>query len=373
MNQVTFDVQNVEKAKDLLPDSKYANALMEKIRGDFEAYPLHQKRLVSVFESELHSFVATLWIAFKDHRPVIITPDMIWLLISQGFAEHVLLHDEQLRNVFVNHSDKKKIVIREDSFKKGENNNWERIFTRFSEQINMIVKDDILSLLVPTFSTTGTKEKAAFELTLMNAMSNYFEYETFTICGIPQITLLGEVHDWKKIIDNFLKFKKFGLDWWIDSLLPILEKFADTSEGKIDREFWQSIYSYHGGSGGPTISGWILNFFPYLNWQLYETEITDWTEEGREFVKKRLLEVDEDGEKFYETVMKNYVLKQELGQCPIKPDKLPNGVTTTNFKWSILGCVYDMEFLSGFLGISQDDETLALKSEISWIVREKKC
>ena len=370
MNKIRFDVQNVEKAKEFLFEEEYSNALEEKTNVKLEAFPTHQKTLVPIYIKEFNGFVATLWFAFKDHRPVIITPDIIWLLICQGFANHVSLYHDKLRNVFINHEGKQKIKIREDSFIKGKNNNWETVFCKFSEEINRIVNGNILSLLVPEFSTTGSKEKATFELTLMDAMSNYFEYETVTICGIPEITLIGEVEDWEKIMSNFIKFRKYGLDWWVDSLLPVLEKLLDTSKGNIDKEFWQSIYNYHGGSGGPTISGWVLNFFPYTKHQLFEEEIVD-NELGYEIVHKELLEIDEDGERFYEISIKNQALKHPFGNSQIAPYRLPNGVTMTDFKWSVFDKTYDMVFVSGFLGINQDKETFALSPEISWGVGEK--
>jgi hypothetical protein len=40
------------------------------------------------------------------------------------------------------------------------------------------------------------------------------------------------------------------------------------------------------------------------------------------------------------------------------------------FSWDYLDRSFDMEFLGGFVGVSQDRETLAVKPEIGWAVRE---
>ena len=37
----------------------------------------------------LHPVVAAIHLAFSDHRPLVLSPDILWLLIAQGFANHV--------------------------------------------------------------------------------------------------------------------------------------------------------------------------------------------------------------------------------------------------------------------------------------------
>jgi hypothetical protein len=49
---------------------------------------------------------------------------------------------------------------------------------------------------------------------------------------------------------------------------------------------------------------------------------------------------------------------------------LPSGITRAPFRWDYLDRSFDMEFLGGFVGVSQDRETLAVKPEIGWAVRE---
>ena len=49
---------------------------------------------------------------------------------------------------------------------------------------------------------------------------------------------------------------------------------------------------------------------------------------------------------------------------------LANGLSKAPFWWDYLDRLFDMEFLGGFVGVAQDQETLTLRPEIGWTVRE---
>lgn len=42
--------------------------------------------------------------AYADHRPFTVSPDIVWLLICQGFAEHCSNSSETLRRMIVSHT-----------------------------------------------------------------------------------------------------------------------------------------------------------------------------------------------------------------------------------------------------------------------------
>lgn len=50
---------------------------------------------------------------------------------------------------------------------------------------------------------------------------------------------------------------------------------------------------------------------------------------------------------------------------------LSSGVNTTPFVWDYLGTSYEMIFYSGFMGVSQNPNTFALRPEIGWAVGDK--
>ena len=59
-----------------------------------------------------HPFVEAVHLAYSDHLPLAISPDMIWYLITSGVSIHINKNAEHLRHTFVNHEGKEKIEIR---------------------------------------------------------------------------------------------------------------------------------------------------------------------------------------------------------------------------------------------------------------------
>ncbi len=89
--------------------------------------------------SSLNKLVAALHVAFSKHLPVELSPDIIWITIAQGFAQHVTNNAEKLRNHFVAHEGifrqisklskilkklivlgKMELTLKMDHFKKGD-------------------------------------------------------------------------------------------------------------------------------------------------------------------------------------------------------------------------------------------------------------
>ena len=48
-----------------------------------------------------------------------------------------------------------------------------------------------------------------------------------------------------------------------------------------------------------------------------------------------------------------------------------SGISTAPFCWKYLTSEHPMEFVAGFVGAAQDPETLAIRPEIGWAVRDK--
>lgn len=53
-----------------------------------------------------HVFEGFIW-AYRNHRPITISPDIFWLLIAQTFSNHFSDKAEELLSMFVNFSGKK--------------------------------------------------------------------------------------------------------------------------------------------------------------------------------------------------------------------------------------------------------------------------
>ncbi len=306
-----------------------------------EAYPRMDKRLIS---GSYHPFMHAMHMAYAEHYPLRLSPDMIWLLIAQGFANHVSENSEELRYHFVDFEGRKVLKVYRTGFKKGSmENNWPGVFAEFSEQIEKNTGPDLLELVTGDFSTTGPVEKAAFQVTLMDAMESYFIYAITSICGIPEITLEGTVEDWEKIEEKTQALAQYDLETWVGELMPVLKEFTKAAKGEPNKEFWKSIYKWNKkGSGGAYITGWILRFFPYLK------------------IGGNLQRVDFQKNKNEE----GYNLRATTNQ-------FPSGISSVDLIWDYHGTFYKMDLTAGFFGTYQDPDDFSLRPEISWAVVDK--
>ena len=275
---VTFTVESsirVGKQLDNITNLQWINAWEKDSLSICKSSPMPEST-VCVFTTQ-NIFAEAVHLAFYEHYPLIISPDVIWITIVQGFANHVTMNSEDLRSLFVNFEGKKKIEIERGEFtdSSSPNNNWEAVFPEFTENIRKYIQGDIVDILQSDFSTTGPTEQIASHIALMDTMKHYFSYSMRCGCGFPSITLRGTVEDWKKIKEKANAFYKFKLDWWLKHLLPVLDQFIMAAEKKPDIPFWRSLCNIHGASGiiQAPITGWLQVFFPYLlGIELYQNE-----------------------------------------------------------------------------------------------------
>jgi hypothetical protein len=340
----TFRVSDVKPASEPLAETPCRHAVSEFLRSPVEACSSYRGELVAGVRS--HPLIATLHAAFTGHRPVVLSPDIIWLTLTQGFAQHINANAERLRRMLVPHDGKLQITVRRDDFIKGSPENpWPEVFDQFSAAIKEHL-GATHGLIVSDFSTTGPVERAASEITLMDSMQAFFRYEVATLCGIPSVTLEGTVQDWRRIAECVQEFRRFDLDWWVPFLEPVLDQFVAAASGEVDRDFWDSIYKWHGpkGSGSPYVTGWIKDFFPYL---CHGSSPRDSNPD-----LKRNESLGAPDAHFGRNVFASL------------PAKAP-------FVWNSLATQYEMEFIGGLCGIRQEPQTLRLRPEIGWAVREK--
>jgi hypothetical protein len=344
--QVEIKCADLELASKPLKEVSYVKAIEERIDSKFEACDI-KLRKTTLVSTDIHPMISTLYKAFIDHRPVSISPDMIWLLICQGFSQHVNINHEKLRKEIVRFDGKKKLIINTlsislDFVKGSEESPWPLSFPIISDSISKYIKPDIYDIFAQSFSTTTPVEKIAFEVALLDAMKEYFVYEYSTFCGIPLVKIEGTKDDWKKIKNNLQKLKGYEIDNWINSLEPIVQQFINVYDQKTDTTFWINIFKENDESGGPYITGWIIKFFPYINRDKSGLERNPYIDK----------EPEEFGDGLYTT-------------------DFTSGLSKADFIWKYYDQIYEMEFLAGFIGIKQDKKTLTLRPEIGWLVREK--
>ena len=162
-------------------------------------------------------FFQTIVRAYADHRPLVLSPDMVWLLISQGFARYVNAHPEELRDQLVSHTGKMDLVIETEKELLEGDPEWDKLIDAFAKQINEYTKEDIAKTITADFTTTGTIERITSQITLMETMKSYFDYIVHYIaCGIPTVTLTNTPEDWEKVLEK----NPTELDGWILKLFP---------------------------------------------------------------------------------------------------------------------------------------------------------
>lgn len=283
--------------------------------------------------------------AYADHRPVVLSPDALWLIISQGFSRYVNAHAEEMRPLLVSHQEgKQDLTIESQKDLLTEDVDWAALLDGFTRQLDKNTKGGLAETITADFSTTGTTERIASQVVLMDVFKQYFNYQVmYIVCGIPYITLTGTPQDWQRVISKTQKLKVYpGIAPWIEKLEPILKEFVAASEGKPRQTFWQSIVrqkrvgELRGGGCSPdrptTLDGWFLKLFPDKDGKVFDDIPYDYRYMPSEMVRVGFKYKKVDGE------------GQLLSETP-------------------------MELWAGFVGIDLNDDTQELTPRIGWLVR----
>ena len=221
--------------------------------------------------------------AHMKHYPIRIKPDDIWLLIVQAFSHHVNANSEELRDYFVNFEGKKTLEVKYYGIYYKENIT-KKILEDFSNQINNQMIDylgkEILENLTPNFTTTDNNSIIIGKLSIMGTFKKYFDYGMYLIeCGIPYIILEGNVEDYIKIKKKAENLSKYKFEWYINRIIPHIEKMIEANKGNIDNNYFKNFVQNneitekrrHGCLYNiykvtvEYITGWILDFFAYDN------------------------------------------------------------------------------------------------------------
>jgi hypothetical protein len=323
-----YQIESLTAPKTLLEEST-PDQLYYRLEASVEKTSPMPKNLV-IFND--HPFLTGILTAYREHRPFEISPDMMWLLISQGFARHITNNAEEFRNEIVGFQGKKTLIVVSRNIVPGNpGSNWEEVFPQFNKQISDYTGNDLTDALTANFSTTTPTIKIVSEITVMETVKAYFDYVVYaTGCGLPSVTVTGTVADWEKVLAKTQYISKYDLKWWTNELEPILKQIIRTKKGKFDKKFWMNMVKFHSQNDYGSmedIDGWIVKFFPY-------------TKEGDKANLKRIADVG--------------AVAPEIVKVPFI---LESG-----------GQRYKMEFWAGFVGLGQDSATFKLTPEIGWAV-----
>ena len=293
--------------------------------------------------------------AFDKHYSLVLSPDMIWLLISQGIATHINENAEKLRSRLVDFEGQRTLIVETYSDVLENEVDWSSVIQAFSNLIDSNMTAKFSDLMVCNFSTTGALERVTSQITMMESVKKFFKYEVHYMgCGIPDITLLGTPDDWKEIRSRLSRLNGLELGWWLRKLKPVIDEFVNASEGNINRDFWRDMVNVYmpareggGGCGGGGIipaeyNGWFTVFFPF-----YETD---------RFSNRNHIE------RTPEVVTHNTKVCSEIKKAPVKyVMHMLDGSEET----------HNLELWAGFIGMEMDWDNHTLKPAMSWMVREE--
>ncbi len=210
-----------------------------------------------------HPLVVAVHRAFARHRPLILSPDVVWLTLAQGFAAHIENNAEALRGRFVRHEGRAILQVPVMSMPETADD-WRGVVEGFGDRLAEHVGPGMRRLMRCDFSTTDAVARTASGVVMMSAFRRYFEYQMVCICGIPRITLEGTVEDWQAIRERIDVMAEYDLEWWTERLAPVADEWVRTAAGEPDRTFWRSIYKPQQAYGADTITGWLNRLFPYI-------------------------------------------------------------------------------------------------------------
>lgn len=186
---------------------------IEKIHQSLGGEILHSSLTCPLVTFGSHPIIRGFTVAYNEHRPITISPDIIWLLICQGFSHHVNYNAEQLRCKFVNFEEKRWIRI--EATPGSDKSQFEELIIKSVDEIQNYVGEELVQILTANFTTTTGSSLIASKISILNSMKQYFKYYYgFHRCGIPSITLEGTVEDWQSILIRLDYLENFDLKWW---------------------------------------------------------------------------------------------------------------------------------------------------------------
>lgn len=289
---------------------------------------------------------------YGQHRPLVLSPDMIWLVINQTLVRHINENAEIFREKIVSHQERLDIVVDSDKDLLKDAPDWHSILESFYKQIERKTKKDIAPTFVADFSTTGVDERIASISTLMNGVQSYFRYSVHhCICGIPYVTLKGTPEDWRRVLTKCTILNRFGFASWYKWLKPILHEFTRTASGHPNKLFWKNIVriytpmymTTHRGCAPQKleVDGWCAALFP--TWEMKETD-NGYVKDKMRFDKASAFRD-----------MNSEMLRVGFAYLRHYPDGKTERIP--------------MELWSGIVGVEENAKTYALTPKIGWFVR----
>nr|PNR42031.1 hypothetical protein PHYPA_016860 [Physcomitrium patens] len=379
------------KVNDVQPDLAQLNYWMScALKIDEQAKFLAERKRIEAFSHPGKIFVdgyylksrnpllASVYLAFRDHLPLILTPDAIWNTIMLGVSEHVSKDPEKHRHAFVSHKGKETLKVYRDEFRRGAlDNDWGGVVAEFADKIaEKLSGSAALTALHTRFTTIDEIARVAHAIVFMDAVKGYFEFKMSTRCGIPSIELTGTKEDWQKLRAALVLLDDLDLSDWRAQLNTVLLNFEDAFDDKVDKSFWNDIFLEHGAmmSGGvTTVSGWIGTLFLYTKNGLNSGALG--MPSGARDNSSRLPHASRKWRSRVDGGLSprpiNQASESRYRQA-IDPAHFPSGLSETPFKWIYFDEKIDMLLRGGLVGVVVNQETHAVCAQLGWLITDAK-
>jgi hypothetical protein len=356
-NRVSFSISEVRPASERLPEITVRAALERTGKARLLTCPKAEDRVVE--GGDFHPLIAAAAIAYKQHFPLVLSPDMLWLTILQGVAQHIANDHESLRTKLVAHKTKLELVVPTSlASLPSTDEEMMAVTTPFVELINKHIQPDKRFLLKTEFSTTTDVERIAGAIVVMDTFQPYFDYVFRLICGIPAVTLEGTTQDWEFLAERtkLLHESDLNLSWWTQHLLPLCEQFIRASRGDVDQNHWQNLCKLVQRYGADDLNGWLLKFIPYVRNEQNEAPIH----------RNPVLELTSDGGE----VGRSLTTQSTITGCT--SNMLPTGVSRVPVicQNSSSGENIRLQFFAGLVGVSQSEIDRSLRPLVGWALAE---
>ena len=324
-------MESTELKIDLYPDREPRYSFPKEsvstiLKKDILAHSLKENQELAYLKTNV-PFLNGFYTAHNNHYPIRIKPDDIWLLIVQGFSNHVNVNSEELRPFFVNFEGKQTIKIEYplSSIEEVDKKTLENFSEQINNQMIKFLGEELINILTPNFSTTTYDSTIVSKISIMSAFKKFFDYKMDLCgCGVPYLILEGTAEDYKKIIEKANKLKKYKFEWYIERIIPHVNKMVEAKEGKIDKKYFMNmiqkeeviepIYGlsgmYEGDEQVEYLSGWFLQFYAYYNEGIRNEEDKIRVENFKELANQMLIVPFEVCDLVHN---KNYYMKYKVG------------------------------------------------------------
>lgn len=287
-----------------------------------------------------NGFVWAAYHAYSSHHHLVLRPEDVWFAILTQMSFFINAHAEELRSFFVAHEGQKDLKVKSDVADFGY---------MAQKMTNLIAKNvvdpGLRDWVMPSFTTTTDSDKVVGAVLFMGAMQKYFTYEMCVTCGIPSVTLLGDVEDWKEILRRLDKLDLLGEQpsLFAGMLRPIVANMVLAFEQPAASEvvhFWNTIVHRNElGSGTDYLTGWLTAF-------------CFWNEKGeaKHMVRETLF--------------------GDISYPMVDVDDIPSGFASVPVKVDDKGHKFEATMVAGSVGVSarassaaaasSDDQTVAV-------------